>query len=93
MLGHTFQPSQDNNQSSPSWEYGAGCQDVGVGLNLFFAFSNGDSSNVCHSLRFPRAANISAVANANSLLLITPLEVFSFSCGYALNLVLWKLHF
>ena len=26
------------------------CQDVGVGLDLFFAFSNGDSSDVCHSL-------------------------------------------
>ena len=26
------------------------CQDVAVGLDLFFAFSNGDSSDVCHSL-------------------------------------------
>ena len=24
------------------------CQDVAVGLDLFFAFSNGDSSDVCH---------------------------------------------
>ena len=41
---------------------------------------------------FPRAADISsAVVNANSLLLITSLEVLSLSCGYALHLVLWKL--
>ena len=26
------------------------CQDVDVGLDLFFAFSNGDSSDVCHRL-------------------------------------------
>ena len=40
---------------------------------------------------FPRADAISSsVANANSLLLITPLEVFSFSCGYALHLVVWN---
>ena len=38
---------------------------------------------------FPRAAVIySSVAMANSLLLITPLEVFSFSWGYAL--VIWN---
>ena len=30
---------------------------------------------------------LSSVANANSLLLINPLEVLSFSCGYALHLV------
>ena len=36
---------------------------------------------------FSRADAISSVANANSLLLITPLEVLSFSCGYALHLV------
>ena len=41
---------------------------------------------------FPKVAVISsAVGKANFLLLITPLEVFSLSCGYALNLVLWKL--
>ena len=40
---------------------------------------------------FPRANAISySVANANSLLLITPLEVLSFSCGYALHLVVWN---
>ena len=40
---------------------------------------------------FPRADAISSsVANANSLLLITPLEVLSFSCGYALHLVIWN---
>ena len=40
---------------------------------------------------FPRADAISSsVANANSLLLITPLEVLSFSCGYALHLVVWN---
>ena len=37
---------------------------------------------------FPRADAISSsVANANSLLPITPLEVLSFSCRYALHLV------
>ena len=56
------------------------CQDVSVGLDSFFAFSNGDSSYICNF--FPRADAISSfVANANSLLLITPLEVLSFSCG------------
>ena len=28
------------------------CQDVAIGLDLFFAFSNVDSSDVCHSI-FP----------------------------------------
>ena len=28
------------------------CQDVGIGLDSFFAFSNGDSSYVCNSLFF-----------------------------------------
>ena len=37
---------------------------------------------------FPRAdAILSSVANANSLLLITPLEVLGFSCEYALHFV------
>ena len=35
-------------------------------------------------------AILSSVANANSLLLITPLEVLSFPCGYALHLVVWN---
>ena len=40
---------------------------------------------------FPRADAISSfVANANSLLLKTPLEVLNFSCGYALHLVVWN---
>ena len=40
---------------------------------------------------FPWADSISSsVANANSLLLINPLEVLSFSCGYALHLVVWN---
>ena len=64
------------------------CHDVGVDLD-FFAFSNGDSFNACHSL-FPRGVDISAVANANSLLLITLLEVFHLLSGNALHLVLWK---
>ena len=34
----------------------------------------------------------SSVAMANSLFLITPLGVFSLSCGYTLHLVLWKLY-
>ena len=56
------------------------CQDC-VGLDSFFAFSNGDSY-ICNSLLFIRADAISSsVVNANSLLLITPLEVLSFSCG------------
>ena len=41
---------------------------------------------------FPRDDVISsAVAKINPLLLITPLGVFSRSCGYALHLVVWKL--
>ena len=28
------------------------CQNVGVGLDLFFTFSNGNSSDICHSI-FP----------------------------------------
>ena len=36
---------------------------------------------------FPRAA----VTKANSQLLITPLEAFSLSWGYALHLIVWKL--
>ena len=70
------------------------CQDVGVGLDLFFTFFNGDffSSDVCHC--FPSAVVISpVVTNVNSLLLITPLKVFSLSWGYALHLVVRKLHF
>ena len=40
---------------------------------------------------FPWADAISSsVVNANSLLLITPLEMLSFSCRYAQHLVLWK---
>ena len=39
---------------------------------------------------FPRAAIISSAA-ANSLLLITPLDVFSLSCMYAQHLVVRKL--
>ena len=45
----------------------------------------------CLSLHFPHTAVISEIAKANSLLLITPLEVFSLSWGYALHLVVWKL--
>ena len=52
-------------------------QDVSVGLDSFFAFSNGDS---CLLLVFS-GLMFSSVANTNSLLLITPLEVLSFSCG------------
>ena len=40
---------------------------------------------------FSRADAISSsVVNANSLLLITPLEVVSCSCGYALHFVVWN---
>ena len=55
-------------------------QDVSVGLDSFFAFSNGDS-NICDSV-FPGLIFISSsVAYANSLLQILPLEVLSCSCG------------
>ena len=40
---------------------------------------------------FPKADAISSsVANANSLLLITPLEVVSFLCGYAMHFFVWN---
>ena len=58
------------------------CQDVAVGLDLFFAFSNGDSSDVVIS---------SAISKGNFLLLITPFNVFGLSCGYALHLAMWKI--
>ena len=51
------------------------CQDVSVGLDSFFAFSNGDPSYVCNSLFS------SSVVNANSLFLINPLEVLRFPYG------------
>ena len=64
------------------------CQDVSVGLDSLFTSSHGDSFYMCNSLFFPRAdAIFSSVANVNSLLLMTPLEVLSFSCGCALHLV------
>ena len=34
---------------------------------------------------------ISAVAKGNFLFLISPLDVFSLLCGYALHLALWKI--
>ena len=44
------------------------------------------------TLCFPWAVDISsAVTKANTLLLITPLKVFSLLCRYALLLVVWKL--
>ena len=33
----------------------------------------------------------SVIAKGNFLLLITPLDVFSLSCGYALHLAVWKI--
>ena len=72
-LGRTAQLSQDNIRSSPPWEYGAnlmsGCKcwsEFLMEILLIFV-----------ALYFPRADAISSsVANVNSLLLITPLEVF-----------------
>ena len=67
------------------------CQDVGVGLYLLTTLSD------CNSLMFvapcfPGTAVISfVVAYVSSSLLITPLEEFSLSWGYALHLVVWKL--
>ena len=41
---------------------------------------------------FPSTIVISsAIAKGNFLLLITPLDVFSLSCGYALHLAVWKI--
>ena len=67
------------------------CQDVGVGLDLFFTFSNGDSSDVCNSL-FSRGYWHHLCFNQRQLL-ITLLDLFSLSSGYALHLVVWKLYF
>ena len=58
-----------------------------MGLDSFFTFLM-EILFIFVTPCFPRADAISSsVANANSLLLITPLEVLSFSCGYALHLV------
>ena len=40
---------------------------------------------------FPSTIVISAIAKGNFLLLITPLDVFSLLCGYALHLEVWKI--
>ena len=66
-------------------------QNVSVSLDSFFAFSNGNSPYDCKSLFSKVGAIPSSVANANSILLITPWEVFSLSCGYALHYLVWKL--
>ena len=58
-------------------------QDIRVDLDLLFSCSNGDSSNICHSL----SSDIFAVADANSLFLITPFEVLSLSCEYGQHFV------
>ena len=67
------------------------CQDVGVGFDFsppFLIVILLMSIKPC----FPRDAVISSVvASASSLMLITPLEVFSLSWGYALHLVVWEL--
>ena len=34
------------------------CQDLGIGLELFFAFSNGDLSHVCHYLFSQRCCHL-----------------------------------
>ena len=50
------------------------CQDVSVGLDSLFAFSDGESSYICNSC-FPRSDVISSSeANANSLLPINPFK-------------------
>ena len=53
------------------------CQDVSVGFDFFYSFILFMFVTSC----FPGAVDISSVANVNSLLLITPFEVLSFSCG------------
>ena len=63
------------------------CQDVAVGLNLLSALSNGHSSDVITPYFSRAAAIFSVVANASSLLLITPKEVINLSWGYALHLL------
>ena len=59
-------------------------------VSIYFLFSNNYSFFMFMTSCFPRAADIFFVAKANSLFLITPLEVLSFSCGSALNLVVWN---
>ena len=66
------------------------CHNARGDLDSFLAFSNEIPSYVCNSLFHGVNAISSSVANANSLLLITPLEVLSFSCGYALHFVVWE---
>ena len=66
------------------------CQDVGVGFNFFSSFSDANFSFVCDPLFFPGLSISPSVANANSLALVTPLEVLSFLGGLALHLVVWK---
>ena len=67
------------------------CQDVAVGLDLFFVFSNGDSSDVCHSLFSQCYSPLLCYSQGNFLLLITSLDVFSILCGYVLHLAVWKI--
>ena len=67
------------------------CQDVAVGLDLFFAFSNGDSSDVCHSLFSQHYCYLLCYSQGQLLLMITPLDVFTVLCGYALYLAVWKI--
>ena len=57
------------------------CQDVSVGQYLLLAFSNGDSSNVYDFLFSQGLRYLFFWSLSNSLLLITLLEVLSFSCG------------
>ena len=64
------------------------CQDVSVGFDLLSNFFYSNFSNVCNSLL---SQGCSVVAKVNSLLQITPLEMLSLSCEYALHFVVWKL--
>ena len=74
-LGRTDQPSLHNSLSSPSWECGVGwILRYRCWFLFFFAFS------VILFMFMTPDFPISSVANTNSLLLIIPLEVLSFSC-------------
>ena len=98
MLGHIFNPLKKIADFHHVGSIGLiKCQYIGVGLDLFLPFLM-DILLMFITPCFPSAAAISsAVVKANFLLLITPLDMVSFSCVcvcvcvYALYLVVWKI--
>ena len=62
------------------------CPAVSVAQDLFFAFFNGDSSDICQSL-------FSLLFKVDCVVLITLLEVLRLSCEYSRHLVLRKFFF